>query len=50
MNSYEGLHKICIPPYNHMSVVVKTLFFRPKNEGFFNVKLGWAADANGTIN
>ena len=30
--------------------VVETSFFRPKNVGFFNSKLGRAADANRTIN
>ena len=27
-------------PYNHMSADVETSFFRPKNVGFLNYKLG----------
>ena len=36
--------------YNHMVAVVETSFFRPKNVGFFNSKLGQVADANQIIN
>ena len=51
VNSYERLRgKKCIRSYNHMSAVVESSFFRPRNFGFFNSKLGWAADANRTIN
>ena len=51
MNSYEGLHeKKSICPCNHMSAVVETSFFRAKNVGFSNSKLGRMADANQTIN
>ena len=35
---------------NHLSVVVKTSFFHPKNFSFLKSKLRWAADANRTIN
>ena len=34
----------------HLSAVVKTSFFHPKNFSFFKSKLRWAADANRTIN
>ena len=33
-----------------MSPLGETSFFRPKNVGFFNSKLGRVADANQTIN
>ena len=50
MNSYKGLHEKYIHPYNHMSAVVETSFFRPKNVRFFNSKLGLVADVNRTVN
>ena len=36
--------------YDHMSAVVETSFFHPKNVGFLNSKLWWAADANQITN
>ena len=32
-----------------MLAVVEISFLRPKNVGFFNSKLGWATDANQSI-
>ena len=42
--------KMYPPPYDHMSAVVETSFFRPRNVGFLNSKLWRAADANQIIN
>ena len=42
--------KMYPPPYDHMSAVVETSFFRPKNVGFLNSKLWRAADANQIVN
>ena len=49
---YERLRekKMYPPPYDHMSAVVETSFFRPKNVGFLNSKLWRAADANQIVN
>ena len=41
MNSYEGLREKNLSTLlNHMSGVVETSFFHPKNVGFSNSKLG----------
>ena len=47
MNSYKGLHEKMNPS---TSVVAENSFFRSQNVGFFNSKLGRAANADRTIN